>query len=1000
MTYQEKISITALHYIISNFDNVVENYVEITDPEYKKSLYTSLLNYSHQLDKNGCVNMTYRHSENMKTMGRRFSTGPSLQTFPRCIRNALSRDYYCDLDMENAHPCILEWYCKTNSIPCTMLSEYVKDRTGILKRLQDVMKTDRDSVKKMLLKYINGGWLTQEEADTMPKWVVDFYNEMSRIREKVCELNSDLVELARKGGRLYNIDGSATNYLMCKWEDKLLAIVEKAVSEQGYSVGVLAFDGLMIRKSDPERLVSQDQGVVCVIEQRIRNEVGINMNLKFKEMDEAVPCGPEGGDVDKQTLCELTLRKKITELYTLDNSDYIRVDTIPEEEKWCRDIEFPSGYRSIGINLRLGGGKTSACIRYIDLTAPKRVLIISPRQTYAQSITGEYNEKLNSEDKFVCYLNVKNKGQLNRHNRLCCSMESLHYLNDKNWMPDLVIQDECQASFTQHTSVTTNSKHIDDNMEVYNKFIDNPNTRVIFADAFMGQKTINFINHKRLPTVIYDYKCKMVQRQAIEVKGRNTKDMDVMLTVLKKSLINGERNYVFVSSKARLLKWVTNLRKEFPTKVFLTYTSGARIGNVRDEWSQADCVLTTSTISVGVNYDIQGVFNNVFMYLSSASQNRICDAFQSHYRVRHLIDNKLYYFLDERIFKRLNTSLYFLTQSFNWKEKALIDRLGRFINSPSHLKQLIIDNQYEQNMSSMHLRPMFNYFLDACNYDRDNDIKDIEKVEIDFDDVGADGEDLEFDEIPFLNAFEAGKLVKKQKYEKLTELERLQLDKYFFGSCFVNPDTFLPWAEQEHVEELWALWCNFGRGKIRQFRKERKVVEGVCTIRDYLDDLAKDCQVAGLNNKRVLQIEFIVNITREMGLKHSHDVETTIPHSVLKKMNDRLQKEECGIRELFDLQNRKTKKDEMNFEHMTQLINSIFKTYGFTKMVKGKRKRYREGGKFVDVSDYKLKSTIPRDTDDTLVKALGDYMLVKKQEKEMDRGAINRQRAMEAAGLI
>ena len=53
--------------------------------------------------------------------------------------------------------------------------------------------------------------------------------------------------------------------------------------------------------------------------------------------------------------------------------------------------------------------KRVTIIRHINNTNPKRVIILSPRQSYAKSICNEYNERVTVGEKFTCYLDVKAK---------------------------------------------------------------------------------------------------------------------------------------------------------------------------------------------------------------------------------------------------------------------------------------------------------------------------------------------------------------------------------------------------------------------------------------------------------------------------------------------------------------------------------------------------------------------------------------------------------------
>ena len=73
-----------------------------------------------------------------------------------------------------------------------------------------------------------------------------------------------------------------------------------------------------------------------------------------------------------------------------------------------------------------------------------------------------------------------------------------------------------------------------------------------------------------------------------------------------------------------------------------------------------------------------------------------------------------------------------------------------------------------------------------------------------------------------------------------------------------------------------------------------------------------------------------------------------------------MKKEEVSIRKTFTLRDRKIKSnEELSFANGIKMLNSVFKTYGFSKIVKNKKIRKRVGGKQIDVSDYILKTDHP-----------------------------------------
>ena len=157
----------------------------------------------------------------------------------------------------------------------------------------------------------------------------------------------------------------------------------------------------------------------------------------------------------------------------------------------------------------------------------------------------------------------------------------------------------------------------------------------------------------------------------------------------------------------------------YPNKKILIYTGGSNIGNIKVDWIDADCVITTATITVGINFNEEH-FHNIFIYASSLSHNLVSDIFQSHFRVRHIKNNKLYYHILPKMNKTFPTEYKELHKNFNWKENYFINKHRNFETSEYHFKELVINNIYEQNMSSMYLEKMFKYYAKECNYSEES----------------------------------------------------------------------------------------------------------------------------------------------------------------------------------------------------------------------------------------------------------------------------------------
>ena len=71
----------------------------------------------------------------------------SLQNISRKIRHTIAKEYYFDVDIKNAHPTLLEWYCEQKGLKHTSLSDYIDNRDAYLELLQEEKQWDRYTAK-------------------------------------------------------------------------------------------------------------------------------------------------------------------------------------------------------------------------------------------------------------------------------------------------------------------------------------------------------------------------------------------------------------------------------------------------------------------------------------------------------------------------------------------------------------------------------------------------------------------------------------------------------------------------------------------------------------------------------------------------------------------------------------------------------------------------------------------------------------------------------------
>ena len=297
LTYTEYISQNNAYKIVQNWDNIfkdlpvnrqlkIQGSIDVgQDPlfQLKKIIKT----------KQSMIHTKYNFSKTLQTYGRLFAQNPSLASLPREMRNSLAHGQYYDVDMKNCHPSILSQYCQKNSIRCDILDNYVKDRDTIISKVCNENKVDKDVAKISILSILNGG----EGGKLKGSFIESFKIEIKAIHSHVCRLNIDEYKKVQRR-KDFNKEGTMINILLCKLEHMLLMNAVLFMTEQGYNVDVLVFDGFMVRKT--KELTKE---VLDNLQMYIRDKTAYNMVFIEKTMENSIdlskyPDTLDEGEVD------------------------------------------------------------------------------------------------------------------------------------------------------------------------------------------------------------------------------------------------------------------------------------------------------------------------------------------------------------------------------------------------------------------------------------------------------------------------------------------------------------------------------------------------------------------------------------------------------------------------------------------------------------------------------------------------------------------------------
>ena len=317
-------------------------------------------------DKSNIIHTKYDFSKKQKknntdwlnNKGRLFATNKSLQNLPREIRNCIADSQYYDVDMVSAHNSILLQYCKKNNIECKKLEEYnlntKKHREQII---IDNPEYDIDDAKKIFLKIINGS-----EEEIQGKFFRQYKNEMIEIHKEIVKLNKEEYSKIKKK-ETKNPDGKLINIILCRLEHQILINAVYFLKSKGFSVDVLVFDGLMIRKN--KELTAK---TLKDLNKYIKDKTHYNMNFVEKEMVDYInlskypdPLDNDGPSDDYYIKKEEFEKKHLKILHPSMYISYTGEDDDDDDEEYEAQTEqkLISSYRHLKYNEKNEKGKSS-----------------------------------------------------------------------------------------------------------------------------------------------------------------------------------------------------------------------------------------------------------------------------------------------------------------------------------------------------------------------------------------------------------------------------------------------------------------------------------------------------------------------------------------------------------------------------------------------------------------------------------------------------------------
>lgn len=655
--------------------------------------------------------------------------------------------------------------------------------------------------------------------------------------------------------------------------------------------------------------------------------------------------------------------KKVLKKHKIEyNKELFECSMIPSKhiilnERYLGDsVGFFKGSNTIVIKSHLGTGKTVSISNIIQKGDYKRILVVSPRKSYTHSQSG-------SLDGFVSYLdNIY--GDLAHISHLIIQVESLHRIGNGFQKYDLVILDEIESILNQLHSIKTNGSHLITNHEVLAMAVSTA-SHVIMADAFISDRTFHFCKELRsndtteyFENTFNPYNRKAILLPSVE-KDKRISNIGGFCERICEALQAGKKIAIVWTSKRRgdwfikhfLDNWTNEGGSTKPTWIFYNSASTKEeqegLKNVNESWRDVQCLMMTTSITVGISYDpkIADIeFDELFLYGSSASATPR-DISQSLMRIRSLKANKLTYVTDTRAsYENGVRGFNNIWNELSKKEDKLI-RNHPFVHwtvAPLWAKYNYCFCENEQRNSRAEYKTVLEEYLIRSGYSLVEEVhipsQKVSAIRVDLDDKDA----LLWENIDSIDSEIADNISKAMKRGEASAEDILCYKKWRFCSE-MRAD-----CSEDDLKSWWGRFYESGC----ESRFWNVVLEKRMTI----DDLARNeatKRYGIMSSDSVKKRETLDKFLKIIGMNHSQE-ENLISPEKLDEISIQLSKVEKEIREGLGIRASRSK-GEWKVANTIDLITVFLDTWG-CGTVKSSYKQPKINGKQVKRYNLEINS--------------------------------------------
>lgn len=365
------------------------------------------------------------------------------------------------------------------------------------------------------------------------------------------------------------------------------------------------------------------------------------------------------GEVNKHTIINILSNfypnikkergfRKFASSFDFPKDNIEKIETITQDN-------FKNSSKYLLFNVGMGGGKTFQTIEY--LKSVEEFIWIAPNVSLSINTKQRFEEnKINAKHYLEFKKKEKNGGILNKEKQLIVVLNSLHYLSNRNVSNLVIVIDEIETLLDKFLGDFLEQKEAKLKKKIWENFcfLLKHAKKVIFLDAFITTKTINFIKNleeNNYSMKIFERINEPQTREVIYIESMEEKlsEFEIAMEDMIKQLKDNKKLIIFYPFKNKCRKYESMeklclMLEKLTQKKGVYYNADVddekknELKNVNDNWETKDFIITNNIVTCGVNYEKLDVD---YKYIFIAGHNTPRDIIQFSYRARHLKTNTI-----------------------------------------------------------------------------------------------------------------------------------------------------------------------------------------------------------------------------------------------------------------------------------------------------------------------------------------------------------------------